>query len=203
MIVDSSPNLSDAHLESYIGRADRSTPSIQTTALDGKPCWMISYVDKKACSVRAWIDAQRGPSVVRMEVEWTARGKHFVDAIQSDLKEWPPSRVWFPSRCTYSRKVDHKEAEREVVDVDVISLNMGVDPRVFTLLGMEVRPETPLTGYRDPRGSVVWNGAEIAPERAQLAALPRTPSHRLFLLVNAAAFAILAALLVWRYLRRA
>jgi hypothetical protein len=163
MAPDSSPNLVKCHLDSFVGRRERKPPTIRQASWKGIDCWLIEYTILQGRSVRIWIDPRRGPSVVRLEFEGISREQRpLVDSVESDLREYSPSGMWYPQSCVYERHIDGKLVEKEVVDVEVVSLNEPLDPEVFRLAGMRIPGHLPITGLDSPIGKELWwNGEEI------------------------------------------
>jgi hypothetical protein len=184
-----------------VGRADRGEATARRGSWQGRDCWQVDYRDLRGTSYRYYVDPERGPSVIRLEVSWDDAGRHFVDAVETDLAVFGPTRAWFPRSCVYVRTQDGRHVEKEIVDVEVVALNEPLAADAFKLAGMNIPPDTLIAGLHDPRGLLFWDGKEIVPESAlpgdEYASGPAT--RRWLLLANAVFFAGVAAFLLWRY----
>jgi hypothetical protein len=204
MTAASVPNFTKYHLESYVGKHDRQEPTVQRDRWKGKDCWQIDYRDMRGTSYRYYVDPERGPSVIYLKVSWDYQGHHYMDSVEATLQQFGPSKIWFPQSCVYQQEMDGKLLEKEVVDVEVISLKEPLDSDTFTLVGMKIPPDTFISGLSDPRGNLFWNGKEIVPEselpRNKYTSNPTT--QRWMLIGNAIFFAVLAVYLLWRYWRQ-
>jgi hypothetical protein len=205
MAPDSSPNLRKYHLESFLGRADRSPPTVEASNWKGEKVWRVSYSDFKNVQYRIWIVPDYGYGVTRIEAEWNASGKHFLDSIESEYSQVGTMGFWFPTRCIYERIANEKPVEKEVMDIEFVSINEPVDPGAFQLSGMNIRPNTPITGIHGPRGEeLIWDGNELVPE--VLLPLNKYVSgsswRQKLLFGNAVIFGLIAAFFLWRFLFR-
>jgi hypothetical protein len=205
LVIVSSPNLAQSHFEEYVGAADRSPPSIKKTNWNGKDCLRIDYSFLGGNSkVRMWVAPDRGPSIVRMEIESRGRGKHLVDTVECEFAAPHRSGYWYPTSCVYERKIDGKTTERELVTVEILSLNEALPTEVFKIAGMGIPKGTPVTGLPNARGSRSWDGETAVP-------LPKTQPEpeaaapdwkRRLLLGTSVACAGFAGFFIWRALLR-
>lgn len=210
MVLESVPNLatSRAHLESVIGRPDRENLRIQRPILKGEECWKITYKLNNAI-FRVWISPHQGPSIVRIEGVSDITGQHVADSFESDLRKYRPSGIWYPQSSVYERRVNGESVEKEVTEVQVLSLNEPVDSVNFKLAGMNIPVDRRVHIFdkrKTPAGMKYWNGKELVKKKT----LPNTPlksrrykpsSRRWLLTVNAGLFALIGVLLLWRWWR--
>jgi len=207
LFPDSTPNGIMYHDESYLRRFDRDEPSLHEDTWEEMDCWRVEYVTLNDVRIRIWIVPAQGPSVVRMEQEWHAKGKrdgHFLDRIEVGLSRVEPAGIWYPESIVYERTKDGVSLEREVVDVVVRSMNEPLDSSTFQLIGMGIPAGTPVSGYLDPRGSVEWDGREIVATSVSDHFLPPIEQEKrrsLLLIGNAILLALLGAFFLWRYLK--
>ncbi len=205
MAPESVPNLIRANLETWVGRSDRSPPSCQRLSWKELDAWRIDYVTLKGRPVRMWMVPAYGPSLARLETELDVDGQHYFFSVESAFRQHATSGLWFPSTVTSEQHIDGVLEEKEVVDVQVVSLNEPLDPVVFTLAGMDIPKDTPITGIKSSDGSTFfWNGKEIVPQveqpRNKYTSNPTT--RRWLFIVNAVFLALVAAVLFWRSRRQ-
>jgi hypothetical protein len=215
MAPESFPNLtaSRAHLESYVARSDRRNTSIQRVSWKDRECVQISYqlpTDADYADnahVRIWISLHQGPSVVCIEAEADVHGKHYADTVESDLRQFMPSGLWYPQAVVYERLIDGKSVEKEVTEVQLLALNEPVPLEIFTLAGMELPVDKPVSVVDKKEGRLLyWNGEKLVPKSSRRPSALRPPSlfarQHWLLVANAVLFALLAILLFWRWWRR-
>jgi hypothetical protein len=192
--------------EAVLAYPNRENLALTPETLNGVDCQRLSYRVPGGGSVRAWIAKDRGPSVMRIEIESEFRGKRLSFLADSELEKM--SGVWFPKKYTYIHRVDGVEVDRRVIDVQVKSFNKPIDPEVFTVAGIGIPPQTPIMGITDVRrGQLIWDGKEIVSRNKQ--PLPpevkesnKAHRKRSWLIGVSAGSAVLAAFCVGLYFRR-
>ena len=199
-------------MDAYLTRADREPPAVETTELNGVPCFRISYTTFNDTKVDEWISADHGYSVIGMDERFQNRaGADFRDSLRSTVELHEPSGIWFPVSLDYQRTINGLLFTREQVDITVHSLNTELNPRVFSLEGIEqLSPGTRVLRYRAEgeieRGRTEWDGRQIV-ESGGLEPRPAGGfNRRLLLWANLAMLLVLASLyFIRRYsqLRRA
>ncbi|MBS0201523.1 MAG: hypothetical protein JSS49_01390 [Planctomycetes bacterium] len=211
MAADSSPNL--AKLKSFgewIGRADRSDPTVTRETYHGQDCIRLEYrFDPDTGTVRQWFNPMYGPSLVRMEKEFSYRDMVYLDSVETEYGLHGESKLWFPSKVTYSRKRDGIVDEDEIVTVTVISLNAEVDPKLFTIAGMNVPAGTYISGHPISEDACLWNGKSIVPygesvisgQSKKASEKQGAKSYRGFLFLNGLLFLGLACFFLVRFVR--
>jgi hypothetical protein len=204
LAVCSSPDLAQSHFEEWVRPPNRRPPSIRKTTLNGKDLLLIEYTLLNGVLVRTWVAPEWGPSIVRMEAEDVVDGKQMLDSTVCDYADPPPGRYWYPKSCTYQRMIDGKLANKEVAQVEIVSLNQPIPPEAFTLAGMGIAKGTPIKGLPTADkadGPRFWNGETILTQQ-----MPRIPAdlpgastgwRRPFLLGGSLFLALIAGLLVW------
>jgi hypothetical protein len=213
MYPDSSPNLYDKHLESFLGRQDREDVSVEKADWQGRECWLLKYriLQGVGIDARVWVVPEWGPSVVRMEAEWKVPHGHFMDSIECQYRQYEPSMIWYPESCTYRRTKDGEPVEEETVKVLSVSLNEPLDPIAFKLAGMDIPPGTVVTGYPGTEvGTYAWDGKEVVRVDAEPELTPFSDEElaegawrrRILLLANSVVLALIAGFCLWMYLRK-
>ena len=156
--------------ETYVGRADRSSPTAVRDRHAGFDCWRVSYTTPKGGTVAYWVDPERGYNVLRIEGAFTSfAGKPIVDRVDCDLQK--VEGLWFPRSCRYRRTEEGgKVTSQEDLEVEVVSLNEPIDPEVFSLQGIDIIPEDATVVWvsdREPPvekpgiGSLKWDGEKL------------------------------------------
>jgi hypothetical protein len=163
-----SPNLVHHHLESFIARPDRKAPTIRKESLDSIDCWRIEYLDFDGFTVRYWIAPSLGHNVMRMDFSFRNQEIPYVDSVRCDVRKHESSGIWFPVSCHYQRHEDDKLTVEEKLTLHILRLNSEVDPSVFTIKAMDIRPGiTIFQDPPDPRGETYWNGSDIVPHQVR------------------------------------
>lgn len=203
-----SGNLCHFGFESLVGRRDRENATVTPAMWEGRPCSLIAFdllARTGRVGVKFWVVPEWGPSIARIE---TTEGR-LADSVSMTYEQDADSGIWYPKDCTYERKKDGVLSDREIVNVDLISLNQEIDPDVFRLRGLGVPVGTPVSGLPEMRSgnSYVWTGSEIEEVKEESpGALDRLPPAKegvgRLLKVNAILFGLIAAFCLWRYLRR-
>ncbi len=205
-----SANLCRSRLDSVVGRPDRSKPEITRDQRNGVDCYRISYKLRSGDDVRVWIDSQRGPSVLRMEIDFQIDGERCMDSVESELHDFGKG-LWFPRKTTYVRECKGKLVElkaREVAEIEVKSLNQSLPEKVFNLAGMSLREGTPIVGLHDvSKGPVFWDGNQISSKAgyrlpAEIEASNTVGRSRKWLVWLSIGSGVLAVLLVAVYVPR-
>ncbi len=165
MVVDYSPQLALSywHLDSFVARPGREQITMRREIWKGMDCRRIEYILPPTSSVRIWIVQDWGPSVGRIETEDVVNGHHHFDSVESDYQQIGDHGLWFPLSCTRDSYFDSKDTEKEVVNVQVTSLNEPISPDVFRMKGMNIPVGWPIAGFRN-EGFSYWNGKEVVPE---------------------------------------
>ncbi len=187
----------------------RTETTVETVVLDGVECQLVRITMKKGQKVAYWISPSEQYAVKRAEIASTAGGRFWESRIEATGQVHQPSGIWFPTRCKYRQQIDGQLESEEVVDVRVISLNEKIPDETFTLAGMNLPVGLPVTdsrGVGDPL-TMKWDGTQLVPrpdalpgsrelERAEVA---QSTQRRAVWFGFSVLFAVVAALLVWRY----
>jgi hypothetical protein len=150
-------------LEDLLVHPDRRESSVEEGREGGAPVWRVKYVRRDGGVVTLRIDAGRGYSVIDSSVEAVGpSGNTITDRIVSELEQYGPDGIWLPSTTTYTRQIGDRTVETAVYGVNRAEFNTPVDPKTFTLAGMDIPPgtmvrETPPT----TRGTRYWDGNEL------------------------------------------
>jgi hypothetical protein len=205
MVVDNSANLALARsrLDSYVGAPGREQVSIRRELWKGMDSQRIDYRFPPASAVREWVVPAWGPSVGRIEVEADVNGHHHHDWVESEYQQVGKAGVWFPRICTHESWTDGKLTDREVVDVEVLSLNEPLPADTFRLAGMNIPVGWPVTGFRE-EGMSTWDGKKVVPQTPSALPKPLPPStiRGWLYAVSAVTLAVIAAMAIWRSFRK-
>jgi hypothetical protein len=144
-----------------------------------------------------------------MEMRRDHDGVTHEDAVQCSVRHVRDD-IWFPATVQYRETRGGTVVKEENLQVDFLSFNEPIDPKVFEPASMNVPPETTVVrSPGDPRGALKWDGKAIVvvTEEEALARLGRpSPAgwpRRILFLGGSLAFALIAAgVFWWRYARR-
>jgi hypothetical protein len=183
------------HLESFVGRADRKTPSIKQIQWRDQQCWLETYETLNGSKIRIWIVPGQGPSVGRIEAELEHMGKKYQSTVENTLKRDPSSGLWYPEKCVYEFTIADQLEEGEIAEIKVHSLNQPVPAETFMLSGLNLAKDTPVS--LDTPGLRSWDGQKLVrykrePPEEDIDPIPSN-SWRPYLLAGCVGFAVLAA----------
>jgi len=191
-------------MDAYLTRADRESPTLETTELDGVVCFRISYTTFNKTKIDEWISADRGYSVIGMDERFQNHtGAEYHDSLRSTVELHEPSGIWFPVSLHYQRTINANLFTREQVDISVHSLNTELDPGVFSLGGIkQLSPGTRVLTYcaegEIDKERMEWDGRKIV--KSKIAGSPPNSQFRWMLFWGQlAVFLALASLF---YIRR-
>ncbi|MBX9790447.1 MAG: hypothetical protein K2Y37_16125 [Pirellulales bacterium] len=202
MATDDFLNLVHSPIDEFLANPARKNTELRPEALAGRECMLVTITRLNGASVRAWIDPQRGPSVLRMEVEFKDASRWLRNTIELEVAVDKPSGLWFPVKCHYERKSSRPREERtEDCTIQVISLNQPIPPEVFTFAGIGVPVGWPVSDRTRPDidRQLAWDGqAVVTVERAADTARAATRTNVIYL-AGALVLAAVALVLLWRF----
>ena len=210
IVSSDSKNIVQFHMESFIGWSARQKPTATSTTLNGIDCWKVEYISSDDRTVRTWIAPGMGFGVLRMEVQFEdSAGVPFLSRSDCTLAQDKVSGIWFPHLFSYRRHVRGKVEIEEDLEVQVVSLNQALDPKLFTLEGIDCLPSgeqvswvsntpAPASGY------LIWNGRELVsgtPPAIPRLDQPQRGGNSLLIFIIAVLCAVAAAFCAWRYFK--
>jgi hypothetical protein len=149
-------------LESLIGMADRSPPSLARAKLNGMDCWRIEYTGHNGLTIRAWYAADHGDSLVRLE--GLTQDKKMESSIDCAVARVAGTDIWFPTQLSFQQKYEGKFLRKETVDIKISDWNKPVSDRIFSPQDMAIPPGTTVARTpSDPRGTLIWDGQDFVP----------------------------------------
>lgn len=210
MAVDDTPNLAQHNSDALVGRTDRTDLHLVRDGEISGNIWQITYLGSGREQVSLWLDADKGPSVIRARLEWPPDKARVVDSIEITLQPCGAARLWYPVRAVYKRHIDDDLYDGEEAEIEVLSLNEDLPDDAFALAGMGLPARTPLGPLKE-KGTgrlLEWDGKNIvprpygpnAPSLPPETAPAKRGGWRLVLFVNAIILAVLAAGLIGRLL---
>lgn len=205
MDANGADGLHTAHLESLLNRADRAATTVHADVRHGLETWRIDYDLKHrqrgwTAHVSLWIAPSQGFSVVGVEHRADQDGARYTTVVDSQMQQYPPGAVWYPSRVTKTVKEDDRVLDRQVITVEEARLGGAIDESAFTLAGLELKPGRPVVDSTSGQPwAKVWDGKEAVDPSQVQTAVPSKDRYRWLLWVLAAGLALLA----FFYIRRA
>jgi hypothetical protein len=156
----------DKPLDTLIGRPGRTNLRGDRTGEGEREVVTIEFDASPTLRGRARVEPAKGHAVT--QVEWVAVGPDRKTltgtwTLETEYKEVPRTRVWFPAAFTYTDTAGGKETERHRGTVTVASLNERLDPKTFTLAGMGLPPGTVITNVPADGGIHEWTEAGLRP----------------------------------------
>jgi len=172
--------------------------NVSIDVIDGEKLYKVSWhVSNAEFFGSYWIDPQKGYSLVRAE-----SGSEMLDLHGSynvTLNKFASSRgnIWFPQEVFYRHWHGNVISEERII-VDSIELDVQ-DKISLTLAGLNIP-----VGYRVDyfgEGARYWDGRELV-EKIPFAVEPiKMRDRKVFWIVNGIIFAILAILILYRYIQ--
>ncbi|MCY2952218.1 MAG: hypothetical protein NTU53_09615 [Planctomycetota bacterium] len=197
------------NLEYFVGSAARIDLRAAQVTWEGQQAWKVSFSTKAGSQVAYWAVPSYGYSIVRMEKTWKSdlTGPHS-DAVQCTVQHVRDD-IWFPKTVHYVGTMGGKQVRQQDLDIEVVSVNRSIDPRLFEPITLNVPPDTLVARVpRNPRGTLIWNGKEVvvATEedivRQMAGVRSGSTLRRMILLGISLLFAIAGGVVLWRrYLR--
>ncbi len=207
--------LAGRRMDYLLGRPDRKNLSVSLQTWKGQDCYRIDFELRPKVMAQVWMVPAWGDNVVRVQLSGvTKAGTSLVDTVDTEVARAGVDGVWFPKVCTYTRMMGGELEARQVAKIEAISLNRPIDPRVFTLSGMDLPAPIPvLSDNPDPRKPVVaWDGKRLVDASRYISAGRSHPSvivrpdpagpYRVWLWVASGVAAAVAVLAVWRLRRQ-
>jgi hypothetical protein len=196
----------------YLGGNRRTRPRLEEiTAENGNRVFLIEYNLKNPVSslVRVWIDPEKGPSVVKLEQSETALyksgPKDQIFSATMELGQDPVTGIYYPEQIIHEHVLAGEIVTRNVADCVLARINQPIANEVFSFRGMNIpRGRSVAAIPQDPRGELVWDGAEVVPVSVPSQAMFANGKVRwkpIFLAISGLA-AFLAAVLAWRATRK-
>lgn len=193
-------------LDSELGRADRTKPTLERARWQENECWIVRYTWLTAPKgkIAIWIVPSMDHSVVKMELEIQSMGRHEKEVAEFNLKRYGKKGIWYPKSCTYVAHHDGKFFSKAATEVLEATFNEPIPADTFGFAGMKIPPGTPVNGSGVPAvGRYVWDGRDIVevPKGPQMpASVPS--SNRTWLLVLGGALTLTAGAACWLLLRK-
>jgi hypothetical protein len=179
----------------WLVRKDQYNRTIERGRWQEKKAYKISFNIPPDQKISIWVVPEYGPSVVRIE----CHDKMIYTQLECAYAQ--KFGFWYPVHYVYEYMRDNQSDQKEVADIEVLSLNEPIDPEIFQLKGMQIPVGTPVS---TDQGILIWNGKELVPEEAPLRNVYRSGvGLRQWLLWGTSlVLALLAAFFVYRYFFR-
>jgi len=200
MVPDPFDTLHAVHLDTLVGRPDRTRSTVETKVIDGENVEQIEYERKDGCLIRIWIVPKKDYAVVRCEIEASRKSGTLLDRAESKLKLY--DGVWFPETVVVRRFKAGVLVDEDITMIRRASFNHAVDPTLFTVkaLGMRLGSKVldlATSSYMD------WDGERLVPVSARSPEPQNSePRSRRLWLYLSLSFGIAAAIVVFVLLRR-
>ena len=149
-------------LESLVNGPGRENLRAWAAEFDGLSVFTISFDTPKTGNHCEYdVAPSRGYNIVRWRLEWGKQGvngqgvvlRNTFDCLMTCKLKQVADGVWFPSTVELDQTRNDKPYSKEVLKIQVLSLNQRMDEKLFTLAGLPpdvlVIPEPPIS--QDPR----------------------------------------------------
>lgn len=154
-------------MERFIRAPHRENLSVSPAVEQGEECQRIQFT-LRGTFVQVWVAPSKGYSILRHRGEFDFEDTHYVDDIQLNVKEHNESGIWFPVSSHYRRTENGRRTREERLKVTIVSLNGPLDPKLFTLAGLDI----PVGERVSKQGAspldyhLVWDGDRVISTRA-------------------------------------
>lgn len=192
------------HLETILGRGDRSNQTLKKDRLGDVDCYVITFETKTQQRYEYWAAPSKGYALLRIGLTNTKPGRSDRGVVENDLRQFERGGIWFPGTSTYTHTRGGTELTKAVVRVESAEFNAPIDDTAFTLAGMGLRKGL-IVDYKQPAGKselFQWTGQELEKYKQPAFILPKPPSDRRWWLYGLAgvltALALGALFLYWR-----
>jgi hypothetical protein len=163
LVPRSVAGLARDRMDNLLGRPDRTNLRVSSQTWKGQQCYRIDFDLPKRVTGEVWVVPAWGDSVVKVQIAGVPGGQTLVDTVETEVAPVGADGVWFPTVCTYTRLLGGELEYRQVAKIEVKSLNQPIDPRVFTLAGMDLPSPIPvITQKSTPEKPVaMWDGTKL------------------------------------------
>jgi len=138
------------------------TTSAEETPTEKEPRRLICLRARPRANVSCsiWIAPEQGNSIVRYESHVEGE-KGFVSTMEADVEN-AGEKIWFPKSITVRRTRGNEVLMVEQLKVIRCKFNHDVDPRLFTLAGLDLRAGTSvMENRRNFAADWVWDGEKL------------------------------------------
>ena len=153
-------------MERLIRAPHREKLSVSPAVEQGEQCQRIQFT-LRGTFAQVWVAPSKGCSILRRRAEFNFEDTHYVDDIQLNVKEHNESGIWFPVSSHYRRTENGRRTKEERLKVTIISLNENLDPKLFTLAGLDIPVGRRVSKHgASPLDYLVWDGDRVISTRA-------------------------------------
>lgn len=189
-------------LDSELGRADRTAPTIEKTKWNGHDAYLVRFTVKTTKTTCAfWIVPEMDHSVVRIEYEGAGK---YAKSLKCEMERYGKPGTWFPKSYQAQLVVDGKLRWRDSMELSDVKINEPIPADTFQFVGMNIPEGWPVHGSAVPfKGKwATWDGKKLVePEPRKKKAQPKEMSAeapdgppRGLLLTASAGFAVVGAI---------
>jgi hypothetical protein len=188
-------------LDKFLTNPARRNTTVTQEEYDGVICTLVTITTQNRATVRAWIAADRGYNVLKMDASIDHGGSRWTDTIETEVEQVTPGMIWFPTRYHYKRTLKGADVEEQGT-IQVVSLNEPIPPEVFTLQGIGVPPGWPVTDHTRPdiNTPLAWDGSRIVSVTKAQREIEAAWRLNIFYAACAVVLALVSAVLFWRFL---
>ncbi len=149
----------------FVGRTDRSPPTVAPAEWHGKVAWVVSCRLNHGPSTRATYVPDLGYSMVKYELNAEPKEPGDVPVklvMESEPDQFGPKKHWFPRKVLYQSFRGNELTEKNVIHVKEAVFNEPLPADTFKIAGMGVPPGAAVMMLVPGAvGSYVWDGSKI------------------------------------------
>ena len=143
--------------------------SMSEAAIDGKKVFVIERLSEKS-RTRIWIAPSEGYCALRSEIRAERPGRVSVSSVECRNRFSEERGLWFPELVKLTRTVNGQVEMHETVTVTNERMNVPVNPRTFTMAGLDIergRLVRESDRERNHLPSREWDGQKLVPASAK------------------------------------
>ncbi|MDR2441741.1 MAG: hypothetical protein LBE12_20470, partial [Planctomycetaceae bacterium] len=136
--------------------------------LNGISCKKITYILKKGDAyVSFWLAVDCGYSPIRAETKTTS--SKFYRCTSVDVSRYKDTDLWIPAHVIEEYAPTGDPYRKTEYTITVYSINESLDPKIFTLEGLNIPVGTPVDMHPDPKHLPrLWDGKKVVTEGEML-----------------------------------
>jgi hypothetical protein len=156
-------------LDTLLGGADRTAPSLEKTRWNGQEAYLVQFTRTTSqAKVSFWIVPEMDYSVVQVESAGTVAGKSFNQSLKCEMERYGKPGVWFPKSYVAEGALEGKSAWKEKMQISDVKINEAIPADTFRMVGMNIPAGWPVHGSALPNKNkrYEWDGTDLVERKA-------------------------------------
>jgi hypothetical protein len=142
--------------------------TMNSETINGIACKKIKYfMDKGDAYFAIWFALDYAYSPIRVETE--SKQHQLFDYTTVEVNQYKNTDIWVPGKVIAERLINGQSHRKTEYTITVYSINEPLDPKVFTLEGLNIPVGTPVDMHPDPEHLPrLWDGKKVVTEGEML-----------------------------------